>query len=94
LKEALLGFEREITHLDDRKITVKRGIVTQPGDIIIIRGEGMPAHQSSEKGDLFVKVDIKFPQILTEKQIESKLNTNKFNNFIVAKLLFDKRSNW
>ena len=72
MKEALLGFEKEITHLDDRKITVKREIVSQPGDIIKIEGEGMPIHQSSEKGDLYVKVEIKFPQILTEKQIESK----------------------
>lgn len=92
LKEALLGFDREITHLDDRIINVKRDTVTQPGDIIKINDEGMPIHQSSEKGDLYVRIDIKFPQILTEKQIESKLSI--INKNLVAKLLFDKRSGW
>jgi DnaJ-class molecular chaperone len=71
LKEALLGYEKEIVHLDDRKIPVKKNGVTQPGDVIKIEEEGMPKHQSSEKGDLYIRLDIKFPQILTEKQIES-----------------------
>ncbi len=72
LKEALLGFSKEIIHLDERKIYVKKDGVTQPGDIINIQGEGMPIHQSSDKGILYVKIEIKFPEILTEKQIESK----------------------
>jgi DnaJ-class molecular chaperone len=93
LKEALLGFEKEITHLDDRNITIKREIVSQPGDIIKIEGEGMPIHQSSEKGDLYVRVDIQFPKILTEKQIESNFLI-LINQYLVAKLLFEKRSNW
>jgi DnaJ family protein B protein 11 len=47
--------------------------VTQHGEIIKVKGEGMPIHLSSEKGDLFIKIEILFPKILTEKQIESKL---------------------
>jgi len=46
--------------------------VTQPGHVIKIEGEGMPKHQSSEKGDLYITVNIKFPRILTEKQLESR----------------------
>lgn len=82
LKEALLGFERQINHLDDHLVIVKRDHVSQPGDTIKIRGEGMPVHQSSERGDLFIKIDILIPNILTEKQKE------------IAKLLFSKRSHW
>jgi len=32
----------------------------------------MPKHQSSDKGDLFVKVNVIFPTNLFEKQLESK----------------------
>lgn len=71
LKEALLGFEKRIKHLDDHEVPVSRGTVSQPGDIIRIRGEGMPVHQTSERGDLYVKLEIKFPDILTETQRES-----------------------
>ena len=42
----------------------------------------MPRHQRSEKGDLFVKVNVIVPHELTEKQKE------------IAKTLFDKRSYW
>ena len=72
LKEALLGFEREIKHLDDRIIKVKKDGVIQASDIIKVRGEGMPVHQSSERGDLFVKIDILFPYDLSPKQKEGK----------------------
>jgi DnaJ family protein B protein 11 len=76
LKEALLGFEKEIKHLDDHIVTISKNGVVQPGDIIKIRGEGMPIHQSSDTGDLFVKIEILLPTELTEKQKESKLKLN------------------
>lgn len=72
LKEALLGFSRDIKHLDDHIVTLKRDSVIQPGEVLRVKGEGMPKHQSSEKGDLYVKVHVIFPTNLTEKQIESK----------------------
>lgn len=72
LKEALLGFAREIKHLDEHIVPIKRDSVIQPGEVIRVKGEGMPKHQSSEKGDLYVKVHVIFPTNLTEKQNESK----------------------
>ena len=47
-------------------------VLAECGDVIKMRGEGMPVHQSSERGDLYVKIEIQFPTQLTEKQIESK----------------------
>lgn len=82
LKEALLGFNKEIKHLDNHIVYLNRTTVTQPGHVIKIKGEGMPKHQKSEKGDLYVKVNVLIPNILTEKQKE------------IAKTLFENRSYW
>lgn len=43
LREALLGFEKEITHLDGHKVKVnKLGVTTKPGLVSRFKGEGMP----------------------------------------------------
>lgn len=44
LLEALLGFEREIKHLDGHlvQVSVPRGVVVQPDEVLVIEGEGMP----------------------------------------------------
>lgn len=39
--QALLGFERNLTHLDGRTITVKRSGTTQPGEVEVVEGEGV-----------------------------------------------------
>jgi hypothetical protein len=45
------------------------GEIVKPGDILIVRGEGMPAHgKPSEKGDLYVQFDVQFPKF-TELKI-------------------------
>lgn len=83
LKEALLGFERELTHLDGKKVEIIRDDVTQPGYVMKISGEGMPIHQKSgEFGDLFVKINVEVPKELNEKQK------------LIAERLFARRSNW
>jgi molecular chaperone DnaJ len=43
---------------------------TQPGDIITLRGMGMPSIQGRYRGDLLVKINIKIPQKLTSRQKE------------------------
>merc|ERR1719235_2582499 len=42
LREALLGFERTLTHLDGRKIMLGYDGVTVPNGIMRVEGEGMP----------------------------------------------------
>lgn len=69
LREALLGFERTMAHLDGHEVKVRAAKVTKPGDVIKVRGEGMPLHNfASEFGDLYVTITIAFPESLTEEQ--------------------------
>ena len=49
LVDALVGFEKTITHLDGRNIIVKHDIVTYNGRTITIKGEGLPIIPEYEK---------------------------------------------
>ena len=67
LAEALTGFDRTvITHLDGRGIKLTHpqieGEIMRPGQVIKVKGEGMPYKKSDAKGDLFLHVDISFPE--------------------------------
>lgn len=63
LKEALLGFERTIMHLDKREIIVNVDSITVPNAIIKIEGEGMPWRgDPTQKGDLYIKCNIVMPK--------------------------------
>eukprot|EP01089_Gocevia_fonbrunei_P015278 TRINITY_DN4421_c0_g1_i3.p1 TRINITY_DN4421_c0_g1~~TRINITY_DN4421_c0_g1_i3.p1 ORF type:complete len:241 (-),score=69.87 TRINITY_DN4421_c0_g1_i3:10-732(-) len=73
LFEALTGIQFTIEHLDGRKILIKTkdGAVIKPGDVKEIVGEGMPTHKRPfEKGNLYVKFDVKFPDSVEKDQIE------------------------
>ena len=79
LEEALLGFEKSITHLDGHLINIEKDEVTQPGLREKFRGEGMPEHEySSNFGvyqlfyplyfkDLYVTYKITFPKDFTDE---------------------------
>lgn len=65
LVEALCGFRRTITTLDNRTLIVSSspGQVIKPNDIKCIENEGMPLHRAPyEKGQLFVNFEIEFPE--------------------------------
>ncbi|XP_071539874.1 dnaJ homolog subfamily A member 2-like [Panulirus ornatus] len=65
LTEALCGFTTVIKHLDGRNIVVKHppGSVLVPGCIRGIEGQGMPIYKNPyEKGDLYIRVDVEFPE--------------------------------
>jgi len=67
LRAALLGFETSFKHLDGHTVTVKRTGVTRPGQVIRIKGEGMPKHGTpSEFGDLTITFSIDFPKEVDE----------------------------
>lgn len=72
LSEALCGFVRTITHLDNRvlKIEVPAGTVTMHDSFKVIQKEGMPQHGNIfNKGSLLVHFKIKFPKTLPEATV-------------------------
>lgn len=69
LKEALLGFNKVIKHMDGHNVRLNKLGTTNPGFEQKIVGEGMPHYQySSEFGDLFVTYDVEYPNKLTDEQ--------------------------
>ena len=70
LKQALLGFEKSILHLDGHKVNIKRlNRITKPGEEEKIKGEGMPLYDyPSEYGELIIKYEVVLPTSLTEEQ--------------------------
>ncbi|RXK42649.1 chaperone DnaJ [Tremella mesenterica] len=59
--EALLGFERNLTHLDGRTISIQRKGTTQPGEVEVIEGEGMPSFGDIPQGDMYVEYSVILP---------------------------------
>lgn len=68
LLEALVGFEKNIPHLDDHKVSIGTKGVTKPKEVRRFEGEGMPIHETLKKGDLYVTFEVAFPESLTESQ--------------------------
>ena len=66
LAEALAGFHRVVLqHLDGRGLELnhpkEEGKILRPGQVLKVKGEGMPHKKSDSKGDLYLIVDIQFP---------------------------------
>jgi len=58
----LLGFERNVTHLDGRSLRLTRKTVTQPGFVQVLKGEGMPSFGNRDvRGDLHVEYTVVLP---------------------------------
>lgn len=60
---ALAGGSIHIEHLDDRWLTViiEPGEVISPGEVKMIRGQGMPSLRHHDFGNLYIQFDVKFP---------------------------------
>ncbi|KAF8632192.1 hypothetical protein AX15_001958 [Amanita polypyramis BW_CC] len=63
--EALLGFDRNLTHLDGHIVQLHRTGITQPGFVQTIKGEGMPIFRQSSHGELFVEYNVVLPMELS-----------------------------
>ena len=67
--QAALGTEFEIPLLDGKHtLEIPAGI--QPGEVIKLRGKGMPHYQTQRKGDLLVEVQVEVPRKLSARQRE------------------------
>ncbi|GJE97939.1 DnaJ-domain-containing protein [Phanerochaete sordida] len=71
LLTALAGGQFAIKHLDERALVVK----VHPGEVLkhnalkVIPGEGMPSQRHHEPGDLFIRVQVKFPDSMPLESI-------------------------
>jgi len=66
--KACLGAEVEITSLEGKKFKVKVPAGVQQESRLRIKGYGLPAGPIGERGDLFVKIAVKIPQMLSPEQ--------------------------
>lgn len=73
LSEALLGFERNLTHMDGRTINIKRDAVTQPGFVSVVDNEGMPVQgtmmSDAPEEDASAGRDMLFGKLYVEWQL-------------------------
>lgn len=66
LLTALAGGQIHIEHLDERWLTVDiiPGECISPGEVKVIRGQGMPSYRHHDFGNLYIQFDVKFPDKL------------------------------
>ena len=69
LADALCGTTLELKTLDDRMLRIPVSEVVKPGYTKVVSGEGMPhAKNPSQRGDLLVRFDVRFPSYLSDAQ--------------------------
>lgn len=68
--QAALGTEIDVPRLDGSKTTVKVPAGTQPGQVLRLRGEGLPDPRGGRVGDLHVEVQIEVPKSLDHEHEE------------------------
>jgi molecular chaperone DnaJ len=67
MTDAALGTTVPVAALGgDLELSIAMG--TQPGEVHVLRGQGMPAISSSRRGDLYVRLDVAVPRRLTDEQ--------------------------
>src|SRR5262245_29275903 len=68
---AVLGGEAEVPTLTDKPLRLKIPTTTQNGQVLRLKGQGMPStSKSGERGDLYATVEVQLPKTLTAKQRE------------------------
>jgi len=72
--EAMRGMEFQIRTLDDRILNVKVPAATQPGNTIMLKGQGMPVHETLNiKGNMYININISIPR-LNERDLDKIKN--------------------
>ena len=67
MTEAALGTAATVSSLaGDVELDVPAG--TQPGEVRVLKGEGMPALRGSGRGSLYVRLDVAVPTVLDDEQ--------------------------
>ena len=83
MTDAALGTKARVSLLSgDIELDVAPG--TQPGEVRVLRNEGMPAVRGSRRGDLYVRLDVAVPTALNEEerglleQLDAKLDDESY----------------
>jgi molecular chaperone DnaJ len=67
--QAALGAEIDVPTLDGKRtLTIPRG--TQPGEVFVLRGEGIRNLRGYGRGDQYIRVAVRTPKDLTPRQEE------------------------
>jgi DnaJ-class molecular chaperone len=92
--ESIIGFYKELKHLDNTDIIIN---VTEPvrhNDIFVIKNKGMPKFEEDGFGDLFIHISVQHPQLLnlkfSTKQKIWQILTNTSLKSYVTRLNCDK----
>ena len=80
LKESLLGIRYSLDHLDDSEIVIDIRGPIRHGSTRKLVGYGMPIKNREINGDLYLKISVEYPKILSEEQ--KKNYQRKFLNII------------
>ena len=68
--DAIRGTEFKIRTLDERILSVKVSAGTQPNATIVLKGQGMPIHDTLNiKGNMYIKINVLIPE-LSAKDLE------------------------
>jgi len=68
-KESIIGYSKEIEHLDGHIVRIEHEGPTQPQSIRRIKGEGMPDKVDyTIYGDMIVTFEVEIPRVLTDNQ--------------------------
>ncbi len=59
--ESLFGFEKVITHLDGHKVLFSSTHPVRHTDVFVIKNEGMTILDDTNRGDLFIRVNVEAP---------------------------------
>jgi DnaJ-class molecular chaperone len=70
LVDAVLGAEINVPTPDGKSVVMRIPAETQNGQIFRLAGQGMPKLRSGERGGLFVRVQVRLPKGLTEREKE------------------------
>lgn len=68
LTEALLGTRLQVPTLDGKTMNLKVPPGTQHGTKLRLKGYGLPAMKGGKRGDLYVRILLKLPKKLNQKQ--------------------------
>lgn len=90
--QAALGATLDVPTLDGKApLTIKEG--TQPGDIVTLKGKGIPYLNGRGKGDLLMRITIEVPKNLTaeqKKQLRALDDSMSEKNYQKRRTFFEK----